>query len=297
MYARLVTIRPGGGEGTKLGMRVGVLAKEKVVAYEDIPGLNSAKCHGMLRDPTHLFRRMWAAEAWAKQTPDQPKCWGKSRDQRGAVVQPEGKYFSDILDGGICESNWYEGNGGGIGKEGHPPLFKKDANALLGFDETIDDYCKERAPRDSKWEFHALRCVKADLNILSLYGERVPYNICRNLEWQSCAARGLLPGQQSKIIRFAIAPKSLDPSGEKTGKPLGKCRGWVPDKRPTGGIYGYATDDIFFLEVCLYNQICANGGELFDLEVGEPSESKFTTAHTTVFTTAHHCSPLCSPLL
>eukprot|EP00966_Prymnesium_polylepis_P238653 5519330-Prymnesium_polylepis.2 len=28
------------------------------------------------------------------------------------------------------------------------------------------------------------RCVKASLNILSLYGDRVPYNVCRNLEWQ-----------------------------------------------------------------------------------------------------------------
>ena len=31
---------------------------------------------------------------------------------------------------------------------------------------------------------HAVACVKSGFNILSLYGNRVPYNICRNLEWQ-----------------------------------------------------------------------------------------------------------------
>ena len=63
---------------------------------------------------------------------------------------------------------------------------------------------------------------------------------------QACGARGLLPGQRSSTIRFARAPKSLDPDGEK---PLGQCRGWVPRRKPAGGIYGYATDDIFYLEV------------------------------------------------
>lgn len=32
---------------------------------------------------------------------------------------------------------------------------------------------------------------------------------------------------------------------------------------------GYATDDIYFLEVCLFHQICSNGNELFSLRQGE----------------------------
>ena len=36
---------------------------------------------------------------------------------------------------------------------------------------------------------------RACRNILSLYGDRVPYNICRNLEWQVCAALNRIPGQ------------------------------------------------------------------------------------------------------
>ena len=29
-------------------------------------GLTSDKCSAMLRDPTHVFRRMWAAESWGR---------------------------------------------------------------------------------------------------------------------------------------------------------------------------------------------------------------------------------------
>ena len=38
---------------------------------------------------------------------------------------------------------------------------------------------------------------------------------------------------------------------------------------------GYATDDIFFLEVCLYTHICKNHEELFMLKVGDFFVCKF----------------------
>ena len=107
--------------------------------------------------------------------------------------------------------------------------------------------------------------MNANLNILSLYGDRVPYNICRNLEWQVCAAKGQLPGQGGHDIIFARSPNSLDPSSRE--KPLGQCRGWRPGGAGNCMRDGYATDDIFFLEVCLFNQICSNGHELFQLNV------------------------------
>ena len=93
------------------------------------------------------------------------------------------------------------------------------------------------------------------------------------------------------------------------------CSGWVPSKKPEGGIYGYATDDIFYLETCLYsqvsaiglglhrrhhlspntlpliltptptanpnrvrNQVCANGRELFRLAAGESFKCHFKPA-------------------
>jgi hypothetical protein len=36
-----------------------------------------------------------------------------------------------------------------------------------------------------------------------------------------------------------------------------------------------ATDDIFFLEVCLFNQICSNGHELFRLQIGQHWQCHF----------------------
>ena len=64
---------------------------------------------------------------------------------------------------------------------------------------------------------------------------------------QVCSANGWLPGQQSPTVVFARAPKTLDVKGT-TGKPFGQCGGWAPAEAPTGGIYGYTTDDIYYLE-------------------------------------------------
>lgn len=71
--------------------------------------------------------------------------------------------------------------------------------------------------------------------------------MCRNFEWQVCAAKGLLPGQGGRTIQFSHAPSALYPDGS-TNKPVGECCGWTPlGSRPRGGSFGYATDDIFYL--------------------------------------------------
>jgi len=157
------------------------------------------------------------------------------------------------------------------------PPGKTSTPALLGFDETIDAHCATQLGGFDKGPGgHAERCVAANRNILSLYGDRVPYNICRNLEWQVCAAQGKLPDQGSRTLIFAVAPNALDPSGA-TGKPLGACKGWVPPRVPEGGVYGYATDDIFYLEVCMLNQICTNGEQLFNLRAGEEFTCQYSS--------------------
>ncbi|KAL1498677.1 hypothetical protein AB1Y20_013989 [Prymnesium parvum] len=235
----------------------------------------------MLRDPQHVFRKMWAATPFANRRDGVPACFERQRDRADASVPPE-SYFSDTLHGLSCDSNWYEGNNGDLGRQ--TPDFLAPAPALLGFDDTIDTFCAQHrmeAPRSKKQKLywgHAGECVNANLNILSLYGDRVPYNLCRNLEWMTCAARGLLPGQAyggersrpggSSTIRFAFAPGDLDPTGK--AHPLGRCSGWRPPDARTGCSDGYATDDIFYLEVCIFNQICSNGEEIFGLEVGQP---------------------------
>lgn len=249
VFAHIITVKPTSWVGvdsgaTTFGLRVGVLVKQRK-RYQDIPGLNSEKCDGMLRDPTHLFRRMWAAEAWSKQTPAQPKCWQRDREGFGRRAQPAHKYFDDIVDGSICNTNWFEvgvdvlrhtsgladcwssphdrdtcphlprscalrctctlfvslaytpaalhprsshytclnevagkrtphacaqGNRGDIGFANQPPTFTYDAPAVLGFDESIDAYCIDRVKQEQKAHQHGIRCVEANVNILSLYG-------------------------------------------------------------------------------------------------------------------------------
>ena len=217
---------------------------------------------------------MWAAEAWAPMLPGEPACWESVRD-KPKKSQMSGTFFDEVLDGRHCDGNWFEGNGGTLGTVG-PDFSKTHAPALLGFDESIDEYCSKHLEDDhDRIIGHATRCVAANLNILSLYGYRLPYNICRNLEWMTCAAQGKLPGQGGKAIKFAKAPHTLDLVRNNR---LGVCSGWVPDSRPQGGIYGYATDDIFYLETCMYSQMCSNGRDLFTLAEGQSFYCAFDPA-------------------
>jgi len=216
-----------------------------------------------------------------------PACWEVKRDAPGQRQAPS-TYFDDARIGAHCSSNWYEGNVNRfLGRpEARVPKYlnhTRPAPALLGFDETIDEFCRDELSRldlDHRWKSegwaHAENCIRANLNILALYGNRVPYNVCRNLEWMVCAANGWLPGQQGVTIKFAKAPGSLYPFG-RSGKPIDRCCGWAPTTKPKGGVYGYTTDDIFYLEVCLFHEICENGADLFNATaVGEDFSCQFS---------------------
>ena len=114
---------------------------------------------------------------------------------------------------------------------------------------------------------HAEPCIRSNYNILSLYGNEIPYNICRNAEWQICGAKGTLPGQGTRVpgaIKFAKAPKDLDT--ERGPYPLGSCNSYHP--RGCGN-HGYASSDIFYMEVCLYDQMCNTRDSLWTVEAGE----------------------------
>ena len=238
------------------------------------PGpLSAEKCEAMMGDPAGLFRKMFAAHPFQQRQRNKPDCWDIRRDDRSKRQQAH-QYFNETLAGDHCASNWYEGNPDELGEADRTPSFSANSPALLGFDETIDDYCRLQpmvnyAATQAGGYWHATQCIGANLNILSLYGVRVPYNICRNLEWMVCAAGGKLPGQNTPKILFSIAPRDLDP-GPTSTKPFGQCRGWRDKAGSCEG--GYATDDIFFLEACLFNQICSNHDELWQLDAGTPWE-------------------------
>ena len=143
-------------------------------------GLTSAQCRAMIRDETHIFRRMWAASAWAKMSKSSsssrhPACWAVNRETLNSEMQPMSSetFFTETLAGTHCNTNWYEGNVGDLGKAGRLPSYARPAApALFGFDETIDEFCADNI---GGWEVatsldHATRCVEASHNILSLYG-------------------------------------------------------------------------------------------------------------------------------
>ena len=126
---------------------------------------------------------MWGSQAWRQWkigTGLAGSCFEWQRDSPG-TWQSAQAYFMDTLLGKHCQTNWYEGNGGDLGRQDHFPTFEGPAPALLGFDEAIDHYCHAAGGHGG----HARACISASLNILSLYGTRLPYNICRNFEWQA----------------------------------------------------------------------------------------------------------------
>lgn len=105
---------------------------------------------------------------------------------------------------------------------------------------------------------------------------RVPYNLCRNLEWQVCAAKGMLPGQDGNTrLRFASAPARLQVKPWSEG--AASCE--APSTPRSGAAaLGYNVNDVFFLELCIFSQLCTNGADVFKLKVGEPFHCEFSKA-------------------
>ena len=110
--------------------------------------------------------------------------------------------------------------------------------------------------------------VRANLNILSLYRTRVLYNICRNLEWQVCAALGKLPGSagaEHHLQQGAEQPGPLNHLSYSASAEAGESRArrataYAPATPPTT-----STSSRFASST----KICSNGEELFRLRQGE----------------------------
>ena len=161
--------------------------------------LDVAKCDAMIRDPSHLFRKMWNVEPWWFRHADTPTCFERKRHDT-SQGQPTAQYFAQVKAGANCDDNWFEGSPGVLGKKGKPPTFSGMAPALLGFDETIEWFCQKELANFNNHKFgydHAGLCANSNNNILALWSEEhLVYNLCRNLEWQ---VRPLL-------VCFALTP-------------------------------------------------------------------------------------------
>lgn len=199
------------------------------------------------------FLRMWGS-AWDFTKPGQRGCFDRFGGQR---------WFDGIFEGTWCDRNWLQGTAGQP-RANDRPHFTAPAPALLGFDETILGYCSQLVGLwfdggDLNTEL-ADRCVRANKNVLRLMSGSSPWDMCQNIEWQLCAIRGKLPGQDAAKISFASAPRDLE------------LKWWTDvNTHPTYAPKpdGYALGDVFFAELCVTFTICKNRGDLFRLDVGE----------------------------
>ena len=150
--------------------------------------LNSTWCsRALMQSPTHLFHHMWAAASWAPMETGSPACWDVHREAPNRQLSPV-HFFRETESGAHCSQNWYEGHVGSFGRAEHLPQFNSPAPALLGYDESIHQFCaakiKNKASRAKSCSVeldgpgmlrHGPRCCNAaNFNILNLLSQRVP---------------------------------------------------------------------------------------------------------------------------
>ena len=181
----------------------------------------------MPRPADYKFFSMWNL-GFQRRQPHSVGCWewpenGGSRPDH---------FFRDVLEGVRCNRNWLDGAYGGSADR----PFSSPSPALLGFDESINEFCS-RLDGDDPWDQEdtnrkiATRCRKAHRNVLRVLTGG--WSMCANLEWQMCALTGKLPGQGSRSISFATAPRDLELSwwSDPSSHPTYPCKGWTIGSR------------------------------------------------------------------
>ena len=147
--------------------------------------------------------------------------------------QPASSFFDSALAGRHCDSNWYRGNAGELGRR-RAPNYTAPAPALLGYDPAVDWHCVQALGSSAQQPpakmglcyggKHAQRCVNANFNILSLMGKTVAYNTCRN-----CACSNPNRCQPTDALRIgrACLPQSNGwfalPEGNFRGRRDSRC--------------------------------------------------------------------------
>ncbi|KAG8459681.1 hypothetical protein KFE25_003133 [Diacronema lutheri] len=221
--------------------------------------VNVSVCEVLLADQEHPLHAMWGM-AWHKMG---PVCMPKRAADGEA-------WIAAMEAGDVCMRNWFQDTAN-CSADALVPNFVTDdavgAPALLGTDYGIDARCRwwtfppAGAPA---WRMRKAvrskgankqRCVLAGYNVLSLYGSRPRYNLCRNLEWVVCAARGRLHKQPAARLVFDPPPREL--TLEVT----------LPFE---GDDNRYPPRYVYLVEVCALTQLCDNGAQLFELALLEP---------------------------
>ena len=98
----------------------------------------------------------------------------------------------------------------------------------------------------------------ADLNVLRI----TDWNMCRNAEWMVCVVAGKADYADSSsgeiIFTYAPAMLNIDEFNSRPGM--------------------YIEDDIYYLEVCVLNEMCTNYEEIFQKGEGDSFFCKFDHA-------------------
>jgi len=154
-------------------------------------------------------------------------------------AQPD--WFQWVATGSSCGQTW--GN-------------NLNAPTVFGFAESMTNYCNLNGGNGGD---PGGACMSAGFNILRI-GD---WNMCRNVEWMVCVVEGKASydrGDRSREIRFTHPPGQLN-IDDFNSRP-----GW------------YIENDIYYLEVCVLNEMCANGAEIFTKAEGEAFVCEFDAA-------------------
>jgi hypothetical protein len=164
--------------------------------------VNRSICARMFADAGHPVHSMFGM-AWVKMG---PTCLPQTRaDGEGWVRAMEA--------GDMCSRIWFQGTSNCSSTSYAPNFAARAAPALLGTDPGIDGRCRWWQ-RDDRWH-RPIRgqgkqnCIHAGFNVLALFGAAPTYNLCRNLEWVVCAARGHLHRQPASQLVFDPPPKEV----------------------------------------------------------------------------------------
>ena len=203
-------------------------------------------CSAMLQDPNRLFYSIFTSTDTGRAI-GEPGCLGQTAELRRA-------FFADVLSGSSCDQDFY------AGYSGFPEYGADVAPALVGFDFSMLEYCLRALgqARHVWWASPrqiASTCIAANSNV---FKPKWGWSMCNNLRWQLCAAQGLLHGQNGQNgVRFTPAPSTLRLNGEN------------PPKRPGGRGVSFGDVDVYYLEVCIFAQVCSNGADIFGLVEGQ----------------------------
>lgn len=221
------------------------------------------------------------------------KGWARTTNSKVDACFREPNFWQNVLTNSRCDRNWYMGgfdDGDARNFKEFRPVFKdyQPAPALLGMDVDMWEYnClkiwktrgetppkREREPGDE--DGPGVECPEGidfvnagfhtGVQMLRLDASE-GWNMCRNLEWISCALQGELPNQNGGKVRFA--------TGVNQGVEEYLFRDDKCDDDNDACLSEIEMEDIYFAEIALISYMCKNGKDLFKIKYAKDFDCDF----------------------